>query len=273
MKRTMTRREIVRLAPLGVGAFALSPSLAYARSNSPDAAPDPLLPHFPHTDPELARKVVGFSHAKLDELRPLVEERPTLANAVTDWGFGDWETAIGAASHTGRRDIADFLMSHGARPDVFTFAMLGNLAAVRAMIEATPGLQRRHGPHGITLVAHAKAGGEGAKEVLAYLTSLGDADQRSRDEALSDEDKKSLQGNYVFGPAERDTFVVGEGMGGLTIMRVAGVPRRLFHQGGFEFLPAGAPLVRIRFERGEATAKRLRVTDGDIVLVGESSGS
>lgn len=113
-------------------------------------------------------------------MRRLVSERPALATAAWDWGFGDWETALGAASHTGRRDIAELLMSHGARPTVFTLAMLGDVDAVRAIVRGRPGTQRITGPHGLSLLHHARAGGEAAA-VVAFLETLGDADPRPLD--------------------------------------------------------------------------------------------
>ena len=39
-----------------------------------------------------------------------------LACATLDWGFGDWETALGAASHVGRPEIAEYLIANGAEP-------------------------------------------------------------------------------------------------------------------------------------------------------------
>lgn len=42
--------------------------------------------------------------------------------------------AIGAASHVGRKDIVDYLLSMGARPDVFAYAMLGAYEIVKSMI-------------------------------------------------------------------------------------------------------------------------------------------
>ena len=70
--------------------------------------PDPL-------DHEMVRKFVGISHSKLDEVKAMLEQEPKLVNATWDWGAGDWETALGAASHMGRRDIAEHLLSNGAR--------------------------------------------------------------------------------------------------------------------------------------------------------------
>ncbi len=227
---------------------------------------------FPLQDPDLVRQTVGHSHGKFAELRALVEARPALANAAIDWGFGDWETAIGAASHTGQREIAKFLIQHGARPDLFTFTMLGNLAAVRGALEVDPSLAKLKGPHGIPLLAHAKAGGEQAAAVFEYLTGLGNAGERYRDEPLADAEKKALLGEYVFGGGPRDRFLVAEGMGGMTLARIAGPPRRLFHQGGLVFHPGGAPAVRIAFEYADGRVS-VRVAEGDRLIEAARSAS
>jgi len=60
--------------------------------------------------------------------------------AVWDWGFGDWESALGAASHVGNREIAEYLIAHGARPSLFSATMLGHLDVVKAFIAAQPGV-------------------------------------------------------------------------------------------------------------------------------------
>jgi hypothetical protein len=102
-------------------------------------------------------------------VRVRLEEDPALANAAWNWGDNDWETAIGAAGHMGRRDIAELLLAHGARLDVFVAAMLGELEIVRAILAAHPDARTARGPHGIPLRAHAEAGGERAQAVLDYL--------------------------------------------------------------------------------------------------------
>ena len=73
---------------------------------------------------------VDAAHRDLDKVKELLSEDNTLANATVDWGGGDWETALGACSHTGRREIAEHLLAHGARMDLFAAAMLGKLDAV-----------------------------------------------------------------------------------------------------------------------------------------------
>ncbi|MGE5461735.1 MAG: hypothetical protein ACM3PS_00170, partial [Syntrophothermus sp.] len=93
-------------------------------------------------------------------------------NACWDWGGGDFESGLGAASHMGRKDIAEFLLENGARLDLFAATMLGKLEIVKATLSAFPEAIHTPGPHGIPLIAHARAGGDGAKEVLEYLETL-----------------------------------------------------------------------------------------------------
>ncbi len=120
----------------------------------------------------LVQQFVGNAHGDLDRVKELLAQEPALINAAWDWGGGDFETALGAASHMGRRDIAEYLLDHGARLDLFAAAMLGKLDIVKAVLTAFPKLIHTPGPHGIPLIVHAKAGGEEAKAVLDYLESL-----------------------------------------------------------------------------------------------------
>jgi Ankyrin repeat len=123
----------------------------------------------PPIDSELVAEFVLKAHGDLGVVKQLLEREPAIVNAAWDWGGGDWETALGAAAHVGRRDIAEHLLEHGARMDVFAAAMLGETAIVRAMLDAQPAVREARGPHGITLMAHAEAGGEQAREVLELL--------------------------------------------------------------------------------------------------------
>ncbi len=126
----------------------------------------------PRIDPDLVQEFVGKAHGDIDRVRELLVQEPALINAAWDWGKGDWETALGAAAHMGRRDIAVFLTAQGARIDVFAAAMLGQLDVVRAIVEASPATAGAFGPHGIPLLRHAIAGGDFAKTVVEYLQSL-----------------------------------------------------------------------------------------------------
>jgi hypothetical protein len=127
----------------------------------------------PPIDPELVAEFVLKAHGDLGVVKQLLDSEPAIVNAAWDWGGGDWETALGAAAHVGRRDIAEHLLEHGARMDVFAAAMLGETEIVRAMLEAQPTLRDARGPHGIPLLAHAEAGGEQAGKVLDLLQAVG----------------------------------------------------------------------------------------------------
>lgn len=126
----------------------------------------------PQLDAALVRDFVASSHGDLERVRALLDEQPALVNAAWDWGGGDWETGLGAAAHVGRQDIARFLLTHGARMDLFAAAMLGHLEVVQVMLKAVPDARGWLGPHGIPLLKHAEAGGEEAARVAEYLRSL-----------------------------------------------------------------------------------------------------
>jgi len=120
------------------------------------------------------------------------------AIAAWDWGFADWETPLGAASHMGDRPIAEYLISKGAPTSLFSAAMLGQLDLIRALVVAQPGIQRIDGPHSISLLAHARMGGDALRPVLEFLQSLKDADSESP-VRLEDTEANALAGTYQFG--------------------------------------------------------------------------
>ena len=123
----------------------------------------------PPIAPELVADFVLMAHRDLDTVKRLLEQEPAIVNAAHDWGGGDWETGLGAASHVGRRDIALYLLERGARMDIFAAAMLGETEIVRAMLGVHPEWRDARRPHGIPLVKHAEAGGDEAAAVLELL--------------------------------------------------------------------------------------------------------
>ena len=123
----------------------------------------------PALEQQLVDEFVLMAHGDLEAVERLLEREPALVNASRDWGGGDWETGLGAASHVGRRDIAELLLERGARMDVFAAAMLGETEIVRAMLAARPEVRHAKGPHGIPLITHAEKGGEQAREVVELL--------------------------------------------------------------------------------------------------------
>lgn len=126
----------------------------------------------PALDLKLVEEFVGVSHGNFERVKELLAQEPALINATWDWGGGDFETALGAASHMGNKVIANYLLEHGARIDIFAAAMLGQLEMVKAALLAYPDAIDIPGPHGIPLIDHAEAGGEDAKAVAEFLNSL-----------------------------------------------------------------------------------------------------
>lgn len=165
------RRQFLHAALLGTAAAAVSPLFAQTTAVPSAPAPTPRVPdRGPPLEDALVKEFVVAAHGDLAKTQSMLAAQPHLLNATWDWGGGDFETALGGASHMGRRDIAEFLLQQGARADVFALAMLGHLDAVKAFFAARPETAKCVGPHGIPLLAHARKGG--AKEVVAYLQSL-----------------------------------------------------------------------------------------------------
>jgi hypothetical protein len=126
----------------------------------------------PALEVSLVEEFVAVAHGDVNRVKELLAQEPALVNATWDWGGGDFETALGAAAHMGNREIAILLLEHGARLDIFAAAMLGDLEVVKAALAVHPDAINTPGPHGIPLIAHAQAGGDGAKGVLEFLKSL-----------------------------------------------------------------------------------------------------
>src|ERR1700722_4126369 len=60
----------------------------------------------PRLNTTMVQDFVIFGHYDLDMVKKLLDREPSLLYAAMDWGGGDFETALGGASHLGRRDIA-----------------------------------------------------------------------------------------------------------------------------------------------------------------------
>ena len=261
---------------IGITAFSNSSAAPITKMMS-DSNGDSLFYRYPSMNDEMVSGIVGASHGNFDKVKEMVTARPELAGASWDWGFGDWETALGAASHVGRRDIAEFLISHGARPDIFTYTMMGMLKSVQEIIETVPGIQSHTGPHGITLLQHAKNRLEAkdipatdagnVKKVISYLESLGNADVKPKSLDVTDEEKKKYVGEYRFGNGEGEIFIVDtHRLGFLQIGRKGSGQRKLSKIGENTFSPAGAASVSIIFKLKDDKAVSLSVNEPQPVV-------
>ena len=271
MNGVSRRQALTGLAVLGLTASDLG---RVVRAQGPSTAPDLMWPQpvtgigqaFPTGEAFLVRELVGASHGNIDRVKAIVSRQPELAKASWDWGFGDWESALGAASHVGNRPIAEYLLEQGAPPTIFSSAMLGHVDVVKAMIATQPGLQRVRGPHGIPLLAHASAGGPTAAPVVAYLESLGGANDRIPTQSLSPEQRAMTVGRYVFGSGARDVFVIDDVREVLGITRVGASRRNLLHRGELVFSTVGVESVRIKIIRAGDRVDGLTIADPDVLV-------
>jgi hypothetical protein len=171
----LNRRGAVLRAATVFGAVAVAkfagPSRLVAQAPNP-ASPgaQPKQKPAPLSD-ELVKEFVGAAHTNLDKVKQMLAEEPHLVNATWDWGGGDFETALGGASHMGRPDIAAVLLASGARLDLFCAAMMGKADVVKACIADNAAIVHVKGPHGITLLRHAVMGKQEA--MVALLTAAG----------------------------------------------------------------------------------------------------
>ena len=266
MSHRWNRRSFVSftsgLSALGIATFN-------ARVSGQTAAPNAIngADAFPQQDPALVKDAVGASHGNLARIRELVEKQPALARASMDWGFGDWETCIDAAAHVGNKPIAELLLANGARPTIFSAAMMGHLDVVKAFIAAQPGIERTHGPHGITLMSHAKAGGPAAASVVQFLAGLGSADLVTPTEPLAPGDREALAGKYIYGSGPRDHFIVDVRPDRIAIERPGGPgPRNIMHTGNLVFFPVGNPSAKIAFARENGKVTQLTVADPTVLV-------
>lgn len=123
-------------------------------------------------DAAVVKAFVTAGHRDLPKVQELLAAHPTVLNASVDLGRGDWESALGAAAHSGNQEIARFLLEAGVRPDLFSAAMLGEREVVKSTIRFTPHASNARGPHGLTLMYHLGYSGEvGLAEVISpHLT-------------------------------------------------------------------------------------------------------
>ena len=279
----MDRRKVLGVTALGLIGFTLpKPIMASASKRQlQPATPGIDIPmHWPNIEPELVSEVVGKSHSDLERVRELVDARPELARCVWEWRFGDFESAIGAASHVGRRDIVTYLMDKGARPTIFTFAMLGAREVVQQMIEFSPGIQSTMGPHGISLLDHAYYGErmkesmtpkelDGVKRTIDYLESLGDAGAKKYVEESNEEQAKFL-GDYRYGTGEDEGFTISLNMSDkMALGPLGGFGGALNKIGENDYTYNGAPSVRVRFDIEGGVVKSLTLTDPTVTILAE----
>lgn len=161
----MKRHQFIKA--VGLTSF-LVPTIPLFASNYIQDKEEPV-----QLDKALVQKFVGASHGKMDIVKELLKEHPNLINAAHDWKLGDFETGLGAASHVGYKELAQYFIDQGAQGNIFTAALFGRIDIIKPMLDFSPSLLNARGPHGFTLLHHAEKGKDDALEVKDYLLKLG----------------------------------------------------------------------------------------------------
>ena len=165
----MNRKFFLRQSLAGAGALVSLPFVLNGQEQPKPtitSAIDPL-------PTEKVKEFVVAGHGNMDKTKQLLLQFPTLLYATWDWGGGDFETGLEGAGHVGSKEVANYLISLGARTNLFVLTMLGKTQIVKSYLETYPAYLNAKGPHGLTLLHHAQKGGEDAKELLDYLQSKG----------------------------------------------------------------------------------------------------
>lgn len=274
--KAINRRTVLKTTALTALGLSI-PAITTGNENLTQSSQSDRPTNFPNIDPVVISEVVGKSHFDLNRVKELVDPRPELSKCVWEWRFGDFESAIGAASHVGRRDIALYLIEKGASASLFTFAMLGNYAVVKAAIEAQPGIQKVAGPHGISLLAHANAGQrmkgdmtpsevDNLNKTIDHLESLGDANGPEYI-PVNPEDQEKYLGDYKYGNGDADGFTIQLNMRKLLSLGPIGeFGGALFQIKPNEFIYNGSPSVKISFEIEGNTVKSLSLKEPTFTL-------
>jgi len=162
---TKSRRKFIKSASLLT--ICATPVInIFSQNVSQDDVKSPL-------DRSLVEEFVRVAHSDQKAVERMLSEEPHLLNAVHDWGNGDFESATGAAGHMGNKALAEFLISQGARADMFVLAMLGKEELVKSWLALYPHLINSIGAHGFTLLHYAEKGGADSASLVTHLTQLG----------------------------------------------------------------------------------------------------
>ena len=147
---------------------------------------------------------------------------------------------------------------------------MGMLKSVQDIIETVPGIQSNPGPHGITLLQHAKnrltdknisaVDSANVNKVISYLESIGNADSKPKSLEITEEEKKMYFGEYRFGDGADEILVVNlHRLGYLQLGRKGAGSRSLTKTDENTFFPAGAPSVKIIFKMKDGKAVSLSI--------------
>ncbi len=122
-------------------------------------------------DTEEVKRFVISAHSDLASVRDTLGRTPAFLNAAYFWSAEDGETAIQAAAHMARRDIAEYLLDRGAAMTLGAAAMLGQRETVETMLKAEPSSANKICVHNMRVLYHAALSGD--VDLAQLLVSFG----------------------------------------------------------------------------------------------------
>src|ERR1700730_492486 len=146
----MNRKNFLLKTSVGLSGLMVLPGLIKAKA-------------ILQTDPEpykieLVKEFVIAGHGNLAKVQSMITDYPNIIFSKYDWGNGDFEAGIDGAGHLGNKEIAEYLINAGSRVTLFVLCMLGKTELVKPILEQYPKLIFANGPHGFTMLHHAKMG-------------------------------------------------------------------------------------------------------------------
>ena len=160
----MDRKQFATTLALGGAAVLMGGTPSFSQAPVQEPAPLPI---------DLVKEFVIAGHGDFPKVQAMLKDHPNLVYSKFDWGNGDFEAAIEGAGHVGNKEIANFLIESGSRVTLYILTMLGRTDLVKPILEAYPTLIPAKGPHGFTLLHHAKVGGKDGEELYNWLLAKG----------------------------------------------------------------------------------------------------
>ncbi|MEO6456579.1 MAG: hypothetical protein ABIN97_21060 [Ginsengibacter sp.] len=163
----MNRKKFLLNSAAGATALLIHPFQSFSKDYS-DIEP---------YKTELVKEFVvaghGAKEGDFDKVKSMLNDYPNMVFSKYDWGNGDFESAIEGAGHLGKKEIAEYLIDAGSRVTLFVLCMLGKTNLVKPVLEEYPKLVFAKGPHGFTMLHHAKIGGKNSEALFEYLQEKG----------------------------------------------------------------------------------------------------
>ena len=175
-----------------------------------------------HPSQELVEPFVIAAHFNLPRVKELYEQHPELLNEK--WAKFD-ESALAAASHTGQRAIAEYLLEQGAPMVICTAAMLGRTDDVAAFLSDDASLANARGAHGIPILFHAAMSGN--TDVTGMLLAHGGG------EGIND----ALHGAVAYNRVAMAQWLLAHGVTDVNVANYEGkTPLKVANERGFSEL-------------------------------------